>query len=247
VEILQNIKESLQVGKLHMTLIDPEKQPTEVAGEVAGRLEGMGTDAIMVGGSTGVTRESLDSTVKCIKSAVEIPVILFPADARAVSQYADAIYFMSMLNSRSTRMLIGEQVRASKTIKDMGLETISMGYVVVEPGMKVGEVGLADPLPRDDPELAARYGLAAELLGMDLFYLEAGSGAPSPVPTRIVKAVKEEISIPLVVGGGIRDSKSARELMRAGADILVTGTAVEQIPDIRELEGILDAVKRGNR
>lgn len=245
--MLRYLRERLQDGKLHMTLIDPEKQPTEEASDVANTLEGMGTDAIMVGGSTGVTQENLDNTVKGIKSVIEIPVILFPADACTISEYADAIYFMSMLNSRSTRLLVGEQVQASKTVKDLGIETISMGYVIVAPGMKVGEVGLADPLPRNDPELAVKYGLAAEFFGMDLFYLEAGSGAPAPVPAEIVKAVKEEISIPLVVGGGIRDGKSARELVEAGADMLVTGTAVERTRDMAGLKEILDAVKRGNR
>ena len=230
-----------------MTLIDPEKQPGDVASDVASTMEDMGTDAIMVGGSTGVTQENLDTTVKGIKSVVEIPVILFPAGADTISRHADAIYFMSMLNSRTTRLLVGEQVQASKTIKDLGLETISMGYVIVEPGMKVGEVGRANPLPRDDPELAVNYALAAEFFGMDLFYLEAGSGAPAPVPLEIVRAVGEEISIPLVVGGGIRDERSARNLVEAGADVLVTGTAVERTRDLASLKKILDAVKRGNR
>ncbi len=230
-----------------MTLIDPEKQPGDVASDVASTMEDMGTDAIMVGGSTGVTQENLDTTVKGIKSVVEIPVILFPAGADTISKHADAIYFMSMLNSKTTRLLVGEQVRASKTIKDLGLETISMGYVIIEPGMKVGEVGRADPLPRDDPELAVNYALAAEFFGMDLFYLEAGSGAPAPVPLEIVRAVREEISIPVVVGGGIRDGRSAQDLVEAGADVLVTGTAVERTRDLASLKEILDAVKRGNR
>jgi phosphoglycerol geranylgeranyltransferase len=230
-----------------MTLVDPEKQPGDVASDVASTMEDMGTDAIMVGGSTGVTQENLDTTVKGIKSVVEIPVILFPAGADTISRHADAIYFMSMLNSRTTRLLVGEQVRASKTIKDLGLETISMGYVIVEPGMKVGEVGRADPLPRDEPELAVNYALAAEFFGMDLFYLEAGSGAPAPVPLEIVRAVREEVSIPLVVGGGIRDGRSAQDLVEAGADVLVTGTAVERTRDLASLKEILDAVKRGNR
>ncbi|MFQ5910636.1 MAG: geranylgeranylglyceryl/heptaprenylglyceryl phosphate synthase [Thermoplasmata archaeon] len=243
-KVLRYLTERLQEEKLHMTLIDPEKQPPGEAGSMARTMEDMGTDAIMVGGSTGVTQGNLDDTVRGIKGATNVPVILFPAGAHTISRYADAIYFMSMLNSTSTRLLVGEQVEAAKVVKDLGLEAISMGYVIVEPGMKVGEVGFADPIPRDDPQLAMKYGLAAEFLGMDLFYLEAGSGAPAPVPTEIVRAVKEEISIPLLVGGGIRSRERAQELIEAGADILVTGTAVERT---QNLEGILDAVRRGNR
>ena len=245
--VLEYLEKRLKSNRLHMTLVDPEKQSIETAGEIAGTLVGMGSDAVMVGGSTGVTQDNLDGTVKRIKEVVDVPVILFPADAHAISPHADAIYFMSMLNSKSTRRIIGEQVHASKTVKNMGLETISMGYVIVEPGMRVGEVGLADPLPRDDVDLAVKYALAAEFLGMDLFYLEAGSGAPDPIPAEMIKAVKEEISIPLVVGGGIRNVASTERLVDAGADILVTGTAVEQVADLDELREIINAIKRGNR
>lgn len=241
------MRKRLEREKLHMTLIDPEKQPPEDAEDIARAMEEMGTDAIMVGGSTGVTQQNLDNTVKGIKRATSVPLILFPAGAHTISPHADAIYFMSMLNSRTTRLLVGEQVEAAKVVKDLGLETISMGYVIVEPGMRVGEVGHADPIPRNNPQLAMKFGLAAEFLGMDLFYLEAGSGAPAPVPTDMVRAVKKEISIPLVVGGGIRDGERARELVGAGADILVTGTAVERTRNLTSLKGILDAIKRGNR
>jgi phosphoglycerol geranylgeranyltransferase len=147
-----------------------------------------------------------------------------------------------MLNSKEIKYIIGEQMKASRIIKDMGVETIPMGYVIVEPGMKVGEMGGAEPVKRDDVKTAIGYALAAEFFGMNLFYLEAGSGAPEPVPTEMIKAVKEKLSIPLIVGGGIRDKKTASEISEAGADIVVTGTIVEISEDI---EGMLRRIVNG--
>lgn len=227
-----------------MTLLDPEKgDPGEMA-DLASRAEALGTDSIMVGGSTGVGQEMLDETVKTIKSRTSLPVILFPANSRTLSRYADAVYFMSLLNSRTVRLVIREQQRAAVAIKDMGLETIPMGYVIVAPGMKVGEVGEADLIPRDQPEVAVGYALAAELFGMRLFYLEAGSGAPSPVPLEMIKRVKEETSLPLLVGGGIRTAAAAEKVARAGADIVVTGTVVEREGGRKALKDIIRAVKQ---
>jgi phosphoglycerol geranylgeranyltransferase len=116
-----------------------------------------------------------------------------------------------------------------------------MGYLIVEPGMGVGEIGHAKPIAREDLEEAVRYSLTAQFLGMQLVYLEAGSGAPEPVPSKMVSAVKAELSIPLVVGGGIRSPSAAREIAHAGADIVVTGTVIEQ--DQTRLQAIVDAVK----
>ncbi len=228
---------------MHMTLLDPAKGSADELAELAGMAEETGTDAIMVGGSTGVAQDLLDQGVQAIKARTSLPVILFPAHAGTVSRYADAIYFMSLLNSKSVRLVVREQHRASREIVDMGLEALSMGYVIVAPGMKVGEVGDADLVPRDDVEAAVRYALTAELFGMWLFYLEAGSGAPEPVPAAMVRGVKEACRMPLVVGGGIRSAIAARTVAEAGADIVVTGTVVEREGGRKALKGIVDAVK----
>jgi len=237
------ISDRVMNGTLHMTLIDPDSQSSEWSGEIAKVAQELGTDAIMVGGSTGVTQGNLDSAVLAIKKSVDIPVIFFPSGAHAISPYADAIYFMSMLNSRNLGKVIGEQVTGAPIVKKMGLEPIPMGYLIIEPGMKVGEVGEAELVMRDDPMTAVAYGLAAEFLGMDLFYVEAGSGAPEPVPAEMIEAIKANLSIPLVVGGGIRNPKAAGMVKKAGADIVVTGTVVENGDFESMLKGIIDAVK----
>lgn len=242
-KVLSQIGRKLKDGKLHMTLLDPDKGSSQEIADRAATASDLGTDAIMVGGSTGISQDLLDEAIQAIKRRTTLPVILFPAHAASLSRYADAIYFMSLLNSKDVQHVVREQHQASEAIKAMGLETISMGYVVVDPGMKVGEVGRADLIPRDDPEEAVRYALTAEFFGMDLFYLEAGSGAPSPVPTDIIKAVKRASALPIIVGGGIRTPKSAKRVAEAGADIVVTGTVVERENGKEALKAVIDAVK----
>ena len=228
---------------LHMTLLDPDKQTPDEAGPMAAHASKAGTDAIMVGGSTGVTQDKVDETVLAIKGAARVPVILFPASAANLSPHADAIYFMSLLNSREPRFIVGEQRIAAGVIRAWGLETIPMAYLVVEPGMRAGQVGHADLLPRTNPTLAVQYALAAQMLGMKLVYLEAGSGAPEPVPVGLVRAVKAAVDIPVVAGGGVRSPAAAAALAHAGADVVVTGTIVEIARDGSALGRIVEAVK----
>lgn len=230
--------------RMHMTLIDPDKQPPGESAEIASTARRLNTDAIMVGGSTGVTQENLDATVDRIKEVCELPVIYFPSGANAIARRCDAVYFMSMLNSRNVRNITGEHWRGAPVIRQLGLETISMGYVIVAPGMKVGEVGEADVVQRDDIDRAVGYALAAEMFGMDLVYLEAGSGAPEPVPAGMVKAVKEKVRLPVVVGGGITEEAHVAPLVDAGADIFVTGTLVENGDFEGRLRGVISAVHR---
>lgn len=236
------IHERLKKGPLHMTLLDPAKQMPEDAAELAHLAEEAGTDAIMIGGSTNVTQENLDATALAIKRRCSLPIIYFPSGAHAISPYTDAIYFMSMLNSRNIKMVIGEQVAGSLIVKRLGLEPISMGYIIIAPGMKVGQVGQAEVVQRDDLKTACAFALAAEYMGMSLVYLEAGSGAPEPVPSEMIAAVKRTIGIPLLVGGGIRTAEQARAVRSAGADIIVTGTIVED-GDPADLQSIIHGVK----
>ena len=168
-KVIEYIRSKLKLGKLHMTLIDPDKLSPKECSDTAYLAYRAGTDAMMVGGSTGIDFDNLDKSVQAMKESVPIPIIQFPSHANALSPNFDAIYFMSLLNSKERKYIIGEQMKASQMIKDMEIETIPMGYVIVEPGMKVGEMGGAEPVRRGDVKTAIGYGLAAEFLGMELF------------------------------------------------------------------------------
>ncbi|MCI0496996.1 MAG: geranylgeranylglyceryl/heptaprenylglyceryl phosphate synthase [Thermoplasmata archaeon] len=244
--VLSQLERWISKRTVHMTLIDPDKAPRPIARQLAAMAGRTGSDAIMVGGSTGLDRESLDDCVLGIREAFEGPIILFPPAASALSPHADALYFMSLLNSRDPRFIVGEQTRGAPVVKRMGLEPIPLGYIIVEPGMAAGKVGQADPVARDDVERAAAISLCAQYLGMRMVYLEAGSGSPVHVPPEMVRAVRREVDIIVIVGGGIRDAVAARELVAAGADIIVTGTLVEGDGDPEAaLRGIIAAMREG--
>jgi phosphoglycerol geranylgeranyltransferase len=231
-------------GAAHLTLIDPEKQEPKIAGEMAADAASAGTDGIMVGGSTRAGGEVLDQTVLAIKKVTDLPVILFPASEAGVSRHADAIFFMSLLNSRDPYYITGAQRLGAPIIKKFGLESLPMAYILIEPGGAAGKVGKAELIPRDKPELAAAYALAAQHLGMRFVYLEAGSGADRPVPAEMVKAARDVIDVTLIVGGGIKTPEAAAERVKAGADIIVTGTLVERAADrVKKIAGIVKAIK----
>lgn len=242
-KVLPWLQERVAAAPVHFTLIDPDKTPGQEAGEVAARAEALGTDVVLLGGSTGITSERMGEAARAVHARTSRPVVVFPQGPDSLTGEADALLFMSLLNSRDLRMVVRAQAASSLKVRALGLEPIPMGYLVVAPGMKVGEVGSADCLPRDDPRGAAAWALAAQYLGMQLVYLEAGSGAPSPVPGELVKAVREVLSVPLIVGGGIRTPAQARALLDAGAQVLVTGTVVEEEgegalgPILREVKG----------
>lgn len=220
-------------GAGHLTLIDPDSQSPDVAAAMAEDATRGGTDAIMVGGSVGAAGILLHETVEQIKKKTNLPVILFPSSVAGLCENADAVFFMSLLNSRSTSYIVENQAMGAPLILRYGLEPIPMAYIIIEPGGTVGFVGDARLIPRKKPELAATYALAAKFMGMRLVYLEAGSGADSPVPAAMVALVKKLLGdVLLIVGGGIRSGAAAAELVAAGADLIVTGTAVEKSRDV---------------
>lgn len=227
------IRDSLKERKLHFTLIDPEEQSPDQAVEIAKEAIAGGTDGLLLGGSTTDSFD-LDLTVKALQENVDVPIILFPGNTNGISKYADAIFFMSLLNSSNPYWIIGAQTLGAPMIKTIGIETLPMGYLVIEPGGTVGWVGDAKTIPRNKPDIAVAYAMAAELLGMKLIYLEAGSGANRHVPEEMIAKVKKTTDLILIVGGGIRDGETARKVANAGADIIITGTVVENSTKVRE-------------
>ncbi len=230
--------------KMHFALLDPDKQSPKIAGDIAKTVTDAGSSAIMVGGSTLLSQQQVDATVQAIKENSNLPVILFPSGAKFLSRYADAVFFMSLMNSRNLGYVIREHVKGAPFVRISKIEPISMGYIIVEPGMTAGRIGEADLIKKDDVDSAVGYALAAEYLGMKMFYLEAGSGAPTPVSNNMIAAVKKHTTIPLLVGGGIRSPDIAREKARAGADIIITGTALEKEKNLKKtLTDIITAIE----
>ncbi|MFX1393070.1 MAG: geranylgeranylglyceryl/heptaprenylglyceryl phosphate synthase [Promethearchaeota archaeon] len=215
-------------GALHFSLIDPDptrQSPTKSA-KMAKIAEDAGTDAILVGGSTIFDHTFVDKTIEFIKNEVSLPIIIFPGSITNVCAKADAIFFMSLLNSTDPYFIIGQQAIGSYTVKIANLEHISIGYLIIEPGATAGWIGNAKLLPRKKPKLTAAYALAAEMFGFKMIYLEAGSGGDS-IPPEIIQTCKQVIKIPIIVGGGIQTKEEARIFVESGADILVMGSFLE--------------------
>jgi phosphoglycerol geranylgeranyltransferase len=215
-------------GALHFSLIDPDplRQSPSKAARMAKYAEDAGTDAILVGGSTAFDQTYVDKTIEEIKSKVSVPIIIFPGGISCICPKADAILYMSLLNSNDPYFIIGQQALASYIIKMSNLEYISMGYLIIEPGATAGWIGNAKLLPRRKPELTAAYSLAAEMYGFKLIYLEAGSGSNS-LPPEIVKMCSKVLTIPIIAGGGVQSKEEAITLIEAGASIVVMGTYIE--------------------
>jgi phosphoglycerol geranylgeranyltransferase len=238
--ILDQIK---QKGTVHFTLVDPDKSTGYDCASIAVEAEKGGSTAIMIGGSTLASQIDLDEAVKRIKARVKIPVILFPNGPMGVSRYADALWFMSLLNSQNPYYFIDAQMIAAPIVKQYKLEAIPMGYIIAGEGCVAGYIGQARPLSFRHPKLAVGYSLAAETLGMRFVYLEAGSGAPEPIPPTMVGAVTKYISIPVIVGGGIRTPEVAKAAKMAGASAIVTGTLVEEESQVEErIREIVEAI-----
>ena len=237
--LLRTIREN---GVAHLTLFDPEKVTPFYAKKLAHEVKEIGTAAAMVGGSTSTSVYELDAIVKAIKSS-GLKVILFPNDVVGLSRNADAVFFMSLLNSINPYYLSGAQSLGAPLVKRYGLEPIPLAYLIIgEHAGAAGFVGNANPIPYGKPELAAMYALAAEYLGMRWVYLEAGSGATQSVSPIMVSAVRKTSKMHIIVGGGIRTPSNARALVRAGADVIVTGTIAERA-SVGKLRDIIRAIR----
>lgn len=216
-------------GAGYFVLLDPDKKPIKEMVAMAVICQGNGVDGLLMGGSI-LFSSDLDEMVKAIKQSVSIPVILFPGNGGQLTKHADGVLFMSLISGRNPHYLIGEQVLAAPIVRSMDLEAIATGYMLVESGSSTSVEFMSNtrPLPRNHPEIAVAHALAGEYLGMKLLYLEAGSGARQTVPEDMIQAVKNLVSVPLVVGGGIRKPEQAESIVKAGASFIVTGNILEE-------------------
>ena len=222
--------------KIIALLVDPEKQQGDKLEQTVKTATRVGVDVILAGGS--LTSSPIDSTILALKGMTGIPVILFPGNLLQLSANADGILLLSLLSGRNPEYLIGNHVLASQFLKRSGMEIIPTGYILVDGHYlsSVEYISNTRPIPAEKTDIIVATALAGEQLGLRLIYLEAGSGANVGVSAGIVSKVKESISVPLIVGGGIRTPEDVRRLYKAGADGVVVGTAVEDdyhvLPDL---------------
>ena len=217
--------------RLFAVLIDPEKCIGTKLDTIISKVKLAHPDFILVGGSQ--LQKSVEETVTRLKSSTHIPVILFPGNVLQLTNNADALLLLSLISGRNAEWLIGQHVKAAKSIIKSDLETISTGYILIDGGNKtsVERVSETTPLKSDAIDEIISTALAGELLGNKLIYLEAGSGAKNPVPAIVITAVKQQIKIPLVVGGGLTSIEAVEEAYKAGADIVVVGNYFETNSD----------------
>jgi phosphoglycerol geranylgeranyltransferase len=217
-------------ARQYWVLLDPDDFSLREASRIAKAAESTGgAHAVLVGGSL-LHNNSFDAFVKSVRRNLSIPVILFPGDATQLSAHADALLYLSLISGRNPVNLIGEHVKAAPIIRKLGIEPIATAYMLVESGTvsSVEFMSNTRPLPRAKADIAAAHALAGQYMGMKVVYLEAGSGAPQPVPGEMIRKVKQLIDIPLIVGGGIRDAETARAILEAGADVIVTGNMLQK-------------------
>lgn len=229
---------------LLFVLIDSEVSNLDKSSKLAKDVEKIGASAILVGGSSATDQIEMAQVVKGIKKGIKIPIILFPGNVTGVVPDADAILFSSLMNSENPYFITQAQALGAPSVLKFGLEPLPTAYLVIGEGTSAWFVGAARGIPFEKPKIAAAYALAAQFLGMRFVYLEAGSGAKSNITPEMVKTVRHAFNGFLIVGGGIKDVKTAESLVKAGADALVIGTFLEKGGSIKKLQEIAKAIQR---
>ncbi|HAZ92243.1 MAG: geranylgeranylglyceryl/heptaprenylglyceryl phosphate synthase [Chitinophagaceae bacterium] len=228
--IYTSLTEKKHNGKKQFAvLIDPDKVNAGSVSRLVKIAVEAGVDYFFVGGSL-VISNFMDTCVQMIKKECKVPVVLFPGSPGQVSKYADALLYLSLISGRNPELLIGQHVVSAPAVRQSGLEVIPTGYMVIDGGAPttVSYISNAAPLPSDKNDIAICTAMAGEMLGMKLIYMDAGSGAKRPIAESMIADVAENINVPLIIGGGIKDPEKAYLNCKSGADLIVVGNAFEK-------------------
>jgi len=214
--------------KQFAVLIDPDKYSSKQLIDLVAMAKSSTVSYFFVGGSL-LHEGNLDQTIKVIKDNCDIPVIIFPGDELQINSRADGILLLSLISGRNPELLIGKHVIAAPYLRRSGLEILPTGYMLVDSGKPTTALYMSNslPIPANKDEIAVCTAMAGEMLGLKLIYMDGGSGADNPVPLSMIEKVKQNISVPLILGGGIRNPQAAQDAFKAGADIIVVGNAIE--------------------
>ena len=213
-------------------LLDPDKAKGASLSNILKIAGDCKTDFILAGGS--LTFNNIDNLIDAIKRECSIPVILFPGNLLQLTHKADVILLLSLISGRNPELLIGNHVIAAPFLNDVRSKLIPVGYILISCGSKtsVEYISQTEAIPSDKPEIAVATAIAGEMLGLGMIYLEAGSGASCPVPYEIISSVRENISVPIAVGGGIKEKNQISWIFNAGADIIILGNGCEKKPEL---------------
>lgn len=241
----QYLNEQIKKKKtLVFVLIDSEVSNTTESTSLAKQVQEIGVSAILVGGSSANDQLEMSKVVKSIKDSVSIPVILFPGNVSGVVPNADAILFMSLLNSDNPYFISQAQALGSYNVLKYGIEALPTAYIIIGSDTTAWFIGSAKGIPHNKPKIAAAYSLSAKFLGMRFVYLEAGSGASQHVTPEMIQTVRKVFDGFIIVGGGIKDAKTAASLANAGADALVLGTILEKNNNLETLRDIINSIQK---
>ncbi len=219
--------------KQFAVLLDPDDLTINQLDEIIPISEKAGVDYFFIGGSL-ITKNNFEKIAGHIKTHCNIPLIIFPGSVFQVTSHADAILFLSLISGRNPEYLIGQHVQAAPHVANSNLEVIPTGYMLIESGGYTTALYMSSsmPIPSDKPEIATATAMAGEMMGQKIIYLDGGSGAKYPVPREIISSVKEKVSCPVIVGGGLRTEKDIKNACSAGADVIVTGNVIEKDPSL---------------
>jgi len=240
------IKDNFPGNKSVALLLDPDKATGEGLKKILRIASECRTDYILAGGS--LTFNSIDNLIDTVRSLCNIPIVLFPGNLLQLSLRADAILLLSLISGRNPELLIGDHVIAAPYLRSVREKLVSVGYILVGSGKKtsVEYISQTEAIPADKSELVVATAMAGEMLGFHMIYLEAGSGAENPVPSQIISAVRENVSVPLAVGGGLRNRREISDTFNAGANLIILGNGCEKNPGLlAEACTVRDSIKQG--